>query len=142
MTIVFLLTAIIFLGKLAYEYLYYLMFAYVIEQEQFTITQGVLLRERSALPLVKINNISLKRTPLEFLFGLHTVEVLTASPITTDCTVIGLSKKNAIDLQTYILALVETALPKVTESTADAMVHQEPSPVPPQAPSLATDKVL
>ncbi len=121
---IFIAILVVSLIKLLYEIVYYLVVTYVIELEQLAIAQGVFLRSRFAIPLVKINDVSLTRDFLEWLLGLHSLAVLTASPLATHGRIQGLSKRNAVHLQTHILAVVDTALPKIKEVGAtEAIEH-------------------
>ena len=54
--------------KLLYEIVYDYIYSYSIELEHLTITKGLLFRSRSSFPLAKINDVSLKRNPLEMFF--------------------------------------------------------------------------
>lgn len=114
--------------KLIYEFVFRAMFTYSIELEHLTVTRGIFFRSRSSFPLARINDVSLKRTPVEMLFLLYAIDVLTASPISTYGRIEGLSKKDAVDLQTYLLALVETTLPDVREKAADQAQTKKLSP--------------
>ncbi len=105
--------------KLIYEAVNHYMYSYIIELEHLTITRGVLFRTRASFPIAKINDISLQRNLIQLLFGVYVVDILTASAETNFAEVHGLTAKNAIGLQSYLLSLVETTLPFVNNAAAD-----------------------
>ena len=111
-------------GKLIYELLCFLVYRYSIELEHLTVLRGILFRTRASLPLAKINDVTLHRGPIEILFGIYSISVLTASPTASDGTIEGLTSKSAHGLQSYLLALVETTLPDVRENVAGNILER------------------
>lgn len=111
-------------GKLIYELLCYLVYRYSIELEHLTITRGILFRTRASVPIAKINDVSLSRGPVEILFGLYNLTILTASPTANHGTIEGLPSKSAHGLQAYLLALVETTLPNVQDRVAENLIER------------------
>lgn len=120
---ILLITVLIVAIKLLYEVVYFLMFSYAIELEHLTITKGVFFRSRSSFPMAKVNDVSIQRSPIELLFGLYAINVLTASPVSTYGRVGGLNRRNAASLQAFLLALVETTLPDVKEAAAERIAR-------------------
>jgi membrane protein YdbS with pleckstrin-like domain len=108
--------------KFVYEILYFMTYGYITELEHLTITQGIFFRYRASVPIARINDASLRRNPIQLLFGIYSLTILTASPTADYAVIEGLSKKNAVQLQAFILTLVETTLPDVKESAAEKMV--------------------
>ena len=111
-------------GKLLYELIYFLVYRYTIELEHLTITRGVLFRTRTSFPIAKINDVSLRRNPIEILFGVYNLTILTASPVANSGTIEGLPARSAHGLQSYLLALVETTLPDVREKVAENVLER------------------
>lgn len=111
-------------GKLFYELACFWVYRYRIELEHLTIERGILFRSRASVPLAKINDVTLMQTPVELLFGLHTLTILTASPTEAHGQIEGLPTKSARALQAYLLALVETTLPDVRDRVAMDIVER------------------
>lgn len=118
---------VICLVKIIYEFFFHLVYTYKIELEHFTITRGIFFRSRASFPIARINDVSLKRTFIDLLFGLYTLDVLTASAVYQFGIVEGLGKKAAVDLQTYLLAMVESTLPNVPEKEVEKVFEGEMS---------------
>lgn len=110
--------------KLLYELLCFLLYRYAVELEHLSIVRGVLFRSRTAFPIARINDVSLHRTPIEILFGLYTLTILTASPVSNFGSIEGLTGTSARALQAYLLALVETTLPDVRGKLAKNVLEQ------------------
>lgn len=116
------IVSIICILKLLYEALNHYMYSYIIELEHLTITRGVFQRTRASFPIAKVNDVSLKRNLLQLIFGIYVVDVLTASPEIKYGEVYGLNSQNAIDLQSYLLTLVETTLPQVRNNAGNEII--------------------
>ena len=121
--------------KIAYEFLYFMMYNYTIEREHLIISSGVLFRSRAAFPLAKINDISLQRSPIGLILGLYSLNVLTASAISQYGKIDGLSKKDAVDFQAFLLTLLETALPNINEEAAEIVLENN-------LPDKTADKII
>lgn len=117
--------SVICIGKLIYEFLFWLTYSYYLEVEHLTIVRGLIYRTRASFPIAKINDVSLKRNLIELIFGIYVVDILTASPEVNFGEIYGLSKKNAVNLQTHLLALVETTLPDVKENVVEAAMERD-----------------
>jgi membrane protein YdbS with pleckstrin-like domain len=111
--------------KIIYETLHHLMYNYNIELEHLVITRGVFMRTRASFPIAKINDASLTRNFVELIFGLYSLNILTASPTLTTGTISGLRKKEAVDLQAYLMLLVETTLPQINKEAIGIIRHRE-----------------
>lgn len=122
MTYLFTVTLVVAVFLLIYEFLYHFLYDYVIELEHLTITRGVFFRSRSSFPIAGINDVSLQRNFFELLFGLHSLSVLTASPVSEFGSIEGLPKSSAIGLQSHLLILVETTRPNVNENAAEKIM--------------------
>lgn len=122
------ITGIIALIKLIYEILYHVTYSFSIEGEHFTITKGILFRSRAAFPIARINDVGIQRTPLDMIFFLYTINILTASPVATEGRVSGLSKVASANLQAFLLTLVESTLPDVKERAVNKILEEELPP--------------
>ena len=109
-----------------YELLLFLSYGYGIEREHLTIIYGLFFRTRASFPIGKINDVSLHRTPIEMLFGVTTLTILTASPTGQYGSIEGLPPSTAQGLQAYLLALVETTLPDVDDRKASTLLGGRP----------------
>ena len=114
--------------RIIYEIVAHLMFEYSIELEHLNIVQGIFFRSRASFPIARLNDVSIQRTPVEMLFGLYSIKVLTASPIGLYGAIDGLSRHDAVGLQSLILALVETTLPNVRERSAHRVIAEDLTP--------------
>ena len=114
--------------KIAYDIAFMMLAGYSIELEHLTISKGVFHRLRASFPLARINDVSIKRNFMELVFGLATVDILTASPLTDSGLIEGMSLKNALGLQAHLLALIETTLPNVNEVNAAKAVNAGATP--------------
>jgi membrane protein YdbS with pleckstrin-like domain len=121
---IFYVAVVIAGGKLLYEVVFFLAYRYTIELEHLTISRGVFFPSRASFPIAKINDVSLHRNPIEILFGLYNLTILTASPGNDYAAIEGLPKRSAYGLQTYLLALVETTLPAVRDKKADDILER------------------
>lgn len=115
-------------SKIFAELIGFLSWKYSIELEHISIAHGLLFRSRSSFPIAKINDVSIHRSPIEILLGLHTLTILTASPSAVDGSIHGLPSSSAYGLQAYLLALLETTLPDLKEHVAeDVLAHRHPT---------------
>jgi membrane protein YdbS with pleckstrin-like domain len=105
--------------RIVYEVIYFFWYSYTIELEHITVTRGVLVRSRSSIPIARINDASLIRTPIDLIFGIYSLTFLSASPVKEYLIINGLNRTNAVNLQAHLLALVETTLPNVKEGQAE-----------------------
>lgn len=111
-------------GKLIYELLCFWVYRYRIELEHIVIERGIFFRTRSAVPLARIHDVTLLQTPIDMLFGLRSLTILTASPTESHGEIEGLPSKVAFAFQAFLLALVETTLPDVRERTAAEIIKR------------------
>ena len=109
--------------KILYEVWYYLTYSYVLELENLNITRGVLFRNRYSIAIAKINDVTIKRNPLELLLRIYTLSVLSV-PVegVGEGLIQGLNRRRAAELQTYVLALLQTTLPHIQKGAANAAV--------------------
>lgn len=111
--------------RFLYDLTYYWIFSYSIQLDHFSITRGVLFRSRMSLPIAKINDVTIKRGPIELMLQLYRIEILTGSALMGETVQIpGLSRDNAAALQKYLLALVETTLPVPDKVLAERVVAE------------------
>lgn len=120
-----LLTVAVLVGiRLIYELVYFKLYRYGLELEHLVIAKGVLWRTRASFPLTKITDIYVEQTPLELLFGLATLQVTTPAAVTNFGGIEGLSTARSVQLQQYLLALINTTQPTVDEAAAEESVQE------------------
>lgn len=110
--------------RFIYELVYYKLYRYGLELDHLVIAKGVLWRTRASFPLTKITDIYVEQTPLELVFGLATLQVTTPAAVTNFGGIEGLSSSRAVQLQQYLLALINTTQPPVDEVAAEETVHE------------------
>ena len=115
MVILFALGAAI---HVAFEICYYIFYEYVIELDHLVITKGLFFRARASVPLAQITDASLRRGPIDLVFALYDMRILTSSPMSDMTTIDNMSPKNAVGLQNRLLSLIETTTPPVDELAA------------------------
>ena len=94
--------------RLTYAWLYRGTFYYAIERKSLVIAKGVIIRNRGNLPFSQITDLFVKRGLLEFLFGLSSVVVSSASDYSEEfASIEGLSWKTAEELQLYLRKMLE-----------------------------------
>lgn len=117
-------TTLFFIGltllaaKLVYELLYYHVYYYGTELEHLVISRGLFFKTRASFPLARMADVYVNRTPIDLLFGLYNLRITTPSPVAEHGAIDGLGRKRAIDLQNYLLALVNTTVAPVDEQAA------------------------
>ena len=107
--------------KIIYDVVFHLMYNYTLEMEHLVVTQGIFKRSRASLPIAKVNDVSLTRNFSELLLGLYSINILTASNSEVSGVISGLRKKEALDLQAYIMILVESTLPQINRKALEIM---------------------
>ena len=86
----------IFLIKLIYNILYDYTLRYRIEDYSFMISKGVILKQQGVIPFQQVTDLFIKRDYLDFIFGLYSFEVHSASDHENELSIIkGFCKKNA-----------------------------------------------
>ena len=75
---------------LEYEY-----FRYGIREHDLLVQRGVLFRRRSSIPHNRIQHVDTRQGPLERAFGLSSVAVYTASGMSADGSIPGLTEASA-----------------------------------------------
>ncbi len=86
--------------KLAYD-----RFGYVIREHDFYVERGVLLKRRTAIPLSRIQHVDTHQGPLEQVMKLSQLHVFTASGMSADGCLPGLSKEMADSLRDQLATL-------------------------------------
>ena len=77
----------------------YRFFRYDVREKDFLVQQGVLFRRSSAIPLHRIQHIDTHQGPIDRLLGLSTLLLYTASGVTADGTIPGLTESDAQELR-------------------------------------------
>lgn len=80
--------------KLAYD-----RFRYAVRENDFYVERGVLLKRRTAIPLSRIQHVDTHQGPLEQVMKLSQLHVFTASGMSSDGCLPGLSREMADDLR-------------------------------------------
>lgn len=130
MLIVALLTLFV-AARVLYEIIHFMTYHYMVELEHLVITKGLFYRARASVPLAQITDVSLSRGPIDLMFNLYDVRIMTASPSAELTKIDCLSPRRAIGLQERLLSLIETALPNIDERAAERRV-----PPPPEQPPV------
>jgi membrane protein YdbS with pleckstrin-like domain len=94
----------IWLPKLAYD-----RFGFAIRENDFYVERGVLLKRRTAIPLSRIQHVDTHQGPLEQLMKLSQLHVFTASGMSADGCLPGLSKEMADALRDELAMLGNAA---------------------------------
>jgi membrane protein YdbS with pleckstrin-like domain len=84
---------------LIWPVLEYRFFRYDVREKDFLVQQGVLFRRSSAIPLHRIQHIDTHQGPIDRLLGLSTLLLYTASGVTADGTIPGLTESDAQELR-------------------------------------------
>ena len=90
----------LWLPKLAYD-----RFGYAIREHDFYVERGVLLKRRTAIPLSRIQHVDTHQGPLEQVMKLSQLHVFTASGMSADGCLPGLSKEMADSLRDQLATL-------------------------------------
>lgn len=117
--------ALLVIGKLIYECIFYHTYYYGVELEQFVVSRGVLFKTRASFPIAKLTDTYLHRTPLDLVLGLYNLVITTPSPLADYGTVTGLPARHAKGLQNYLVALASTATPMVDSVEAERLLAAE-----------------
>lgn len=97
-------------GKFVYECLRRHCLYYGIFDGHLLITQGIILKQRGFFPLSRITDIYLERSPLDLLFGLHTLHISTPTSLSERFARIeGLNLPTALELQQLLSSVLEHA---------------------------------
>ena len=96
--------------KFIYECLRRHSLYYGIFDGHLIISQGIILKQRGFFPLSRITDIYLERSPLDLLFGLHTLHISTPTSLSERFARIeGLSLPVALALQQLLSSVLEHA---------------------------------
>jgi membrane protein YdbS with pleckstrin-like domain len=112
--------AVLSLGKLIYEMLYYRFYYYGIEGGHLVVSTGILLKQRGVFPLNTITDVYLDRNLLDYFFGIYNLYTSNPAGISHKYSDIhGLSKPNAVALQDYLVTLTRQVSPKIENLVKD-----------------------
>ncbi len=135
-TMVFGVAIILVALKLVYEMLYFIMFAYRIEDQQLLVSKGVIWRSNATFPLFRLTDVYVERNPLELLFFISTLQVTTAASTAGGASVggiEGLPYTTAIALQKFITELAAAVQPEVSEEKKEEVLREH---LPPDGPGV------
>jgi membrane protein YdbS with pleckstrin-like domain len=94
----------VWLPKLAYD-----RFGYAIRAHDFYVERGILIKRRTAIPLSRIQHVDTHQGPLEQLMKLSQLHVFTASGMSADGCLPGLSGETANELRDQLAQLGNAA---------------------------------
>ncbi|MBN8549701.1 MAG: PH domain-containing protein [Deltaproteobacteria bacterium] len=121
-------------AKFVYEALRRHCLYYGIYDGHLLITQGILLKQRGFFPLSRITDIYLERTPIDLLFGLHTLHISTPTSLSERFARIeGLNLSTALALQQLLSSVLEHAEERAVKHST---LHEKERFMPP-TPSFA-----
>lgn len=80
---------------------------FALREDDLYITHGVMFRELTAVPYGRMQLVEVNSGPLERLFGVATVKLVTASP-GSNATIEGLPPQEAAELRDQLTSLGET----------------------------------
>lgn len=107
----------IFFIKISFEELTRLSYCYGIEDAHLVITKGIILKRRATYPLVRISDVYLDHSFLDFLFGLCNLHVTTQTAESAAfANIVGLRKSVAISLQEKVASYIDAAHNQVGNS--------------------------
>lgn len=87
----------------------YSRFGYAIREHDFYVERGVLLKRRTSIPLSRIQHVDTHQGPLEQLMKLSQLHVFTASGMSADGCLPGLSREMADQLRDQLAQLGNAA---------------------------------
>ncbi|MFH1306088.1 MAG: PH domain-containing protein [Candidatus Micrarchaeota archaeon] len=94
------LVLLFFIGGPVYIYIHidYMSFTYELAEHEFVIRQGLLTRHTTVIPYNRIQNVNTKRTLLERILGLASLQIETAgtNPSESEGLLPGVSRKDAL----------------------------------------------
>lgn len=89
------LVAVKLLITFAWPALRYEHFRYSVREHDLLVQRGVLFRRRSSIPHIRIQHVDTRQGPLERILGLSQVAVYTASGMSADGSIPGLTTPHA-----------------------------------------------
>lgn len=102
--------AAVLLVRCCYTFLYRSSYRYEIVRGRLRIVRGVLLQEEAMLPLMPLTELYIRRSWLDYFFGLANLHIAVALERAARIGEIrGLRARDAIQLREHILDLIEAA---------------------------------
>lgn len=89
-----------------YVFPHYRIWAFQVLDDAVFLKRGVVFRERTYVPHVRIQHIDTQRGPLERVLGLSRLVVFTAGTRGSDVTIPGLSTERARELQQTLRTII------------------------------------
>ena len=99
------LIAFFLVFALIWPSLEYEHFRYAVREHDLLVQRGVLFRRRSSIPHNRIQHVDTRQGPIERVFGLSSLAVYTASGISADGSIPGLSTEIAEGLRDELARL-------------------------------------
>jgi membrane protein YdbS with pleckstrin-like domain len=97
------LSLFVFLGRYLYWELYRRTYEYRSEGSRLLISKGVVVKLQGSIPLIPMTSIFVKRDPLDLLFGLYQIQVLSPVDSLNNLGCIeGLNRENVYALHRYL----------------------------------------
>ncbi len=87
------------IGLIVYPLIEYRQWKYMVSDERVEIIHGIFYIKRNVIPVVRIQNITIKQGPIYRKYGLYTVEIALASG---SFEITGLGKQTAEDISRSI----------------------------------------
>lgn len=116
--------ALLVIGKLIYECVYFHVYYYGIELEHLVISRGLFYKTRATFPLARLTDVYAHQTPMDLAFMLYNLRVTTPSPVAEYGAIDGLSQHRAVAMQNFLSALANTTSTPVDEEAATDAVRQ------------------
>jgi membrane protein YdbS with pleckstrin-like domain len=133
-------------AKFVYEIAVFATYHYGVELDNVVVVKGLLFRSRVSIPMTKMIDVTIERTPIDLLFFLHNLNLRTASDLTDSGNINGLSWRNALGLQNYLLALLNTIEPPINHAAAQEALSAAAAeyegldgPIPPPPPEVRVE---
>ena len=99
----------VMIASLVYWYAYIQTFQFGIKDGMFYITRGVFIKNVFDYPITSIENTGVKRDLLDALFGLSTVQLMTAHEASDDIAAVrGISVGAGNELHSFLRKLLQT----------------------------------
>ncbi len=93
--------------KVLYELVQRRSCQYSVEDSNWIVARGLVLRQRGCFPLSQITDVYLNRSLTDFIFGLYNLNVSTPTTRSAEfASIKGLHKETALALQNHLLRLL------------------------------------
>lgn len=100
LSIIMMVLNMLWLGK-AYRFR-----GYALREKDITYRSGIIFTKILTVPLSRVQQVSVKRNPMDRLFGLHSVLIADASQMSGMMKIPGLTEERAEQIKSYIIAAI------------------------------------